>query len=210
MNALIIEASGSRLHIAARLNDKTAFHFSDPDGRHDQRLIPAVRSVLAELDATYTDFDQLGVGVGPGSFTGVRVALAFVQGLASGLSKPVVPLDSLALMALQAGQGVWHVAEDARLGEAYVGRYNVSDDQLQTVQAPYLSKIDDLSVEDSLLGSAWALLGHTPVELPPVDCHAWFDYLLTCQSVSPEALEPRYLRDQIQWKKITEQPNPLA
>lgn len=54
-----------------------------------ERLMPLIESVLAQQDQTWADLDVIGVGVGPGNFTGVRIAVSAARGLALGLGADV-------------------------------------------------------------------------------------------------------------------------
>jgi tRNA threonylcarbamoyladenosine biosynthesis protein TsaB len=92
------------------------------------------------------DLDAIAFGRGPGAFTGLRTACAVAQGLAFGLDKPVLPLDSLLVVAEDARlQHFAHaetldiaVAMDARMNEAYTGRYRWAAGDWHTLQAPGL------------------------------------------------------------------------
>ena len=68
------------------------------------------------------------VGIGPGSFTGIRVGLATAKGLALGANVPVYGISSLAVWALSCGEGLRAVVLDARQGEVYSALYRVSAD----------------------------------------------------------------------------------
>ncbi len=83
-----------------------------------ERLIPMLEEVLAEGGAAWRDLDAIGVGTGPGNFTGVRIAVAAARGLALGLGVPA--LGVTAFEALAWGRDAALVARDARLGQVYV------------------------------------------------------------------------------------------
>ena len=55
-----------------------------------ERLMPLLEEVLAEAHATWSDLDMIGVGVGPGNFTGIRISVSAARGLALGLKIPAV------------------------------------------------------------------------------------------------------------------------
>jgi len=101
---------------------------------HTRLLMPMVRSLLQEHGLEPADLDAVAFACGPGSFTGLRIATGVVQGLAWGLNIPVIPVSSLAAVALDAltlagatqGQRV-AVAFDARMGEVYWGCYQLCD-----------------------------------------------------------------------------------
>lgn len=71
---------------------------------HSKNLFPALKDLLAQASMTIAEVDLLAVGLGPGSFTGLRVGLAAAQGLSWGAAKPAVGLNSLEVMAHQAAQ----------------------------------------------------------------------------------------------------------
>ena len=94
------------------------------------QALPMLMALLRRQGWTFADLDAIAFGRGPGAFTGLRTACAVAQGLAWGQGVPVVPVDSLAIVAedaarhagLGVGAVVW-VAMDARMDEIYAGCY---------------------------------------------------------------------------------------
>ncbi len=66
---------------------------------HSEFLTPTIQTVLDETGATLKDVDAFAVGRGPGSFTGIRIAMSAVKGLAYALQKPVYAFDTLEILA---------------------------------------------------------------------------------------------------------------
>ena len=92
---------------------------------HSERLMVAIDRVLADAGWTAASLDGLAVAIGPGSFTGLRIGLAAVKGLALALDRPVaaVPtLDAMAAALPWASRPVCPVL-DARKGEVYASLY---------------------------------------------------------------------------------------
>lgn len=89
---------------------------------HQERLAPLVAELLAEAGLTAAALDRIGVTVGPGSFTGLRVGLAFAKGMGAALDRPVVGVGTLEALAASAGQadGTVVAAIDARREQLYV------------------------------------------------------------------------------------------
>lgn len=89
------------------------------------RLAPAISGLFARAGLTPVEMDCFAVTVGPGAFTGLRVGISLVKGLAHATAKPVIPLSSLALLAMNANHGGLHVCPmfDARKGEVYAALY---------------------------------------------------------------------------------------
>lgn len=98
---LAIETSGSIPGVALAKGAEIVSARYLPAGRcHGEQLIDCVRRALADAEVGPDDLQALAVVRGPGSFTGVRVGLALVRGLALVDQLPVVALDSLELVAL--------------------------------------------------------------------------------------------------------------
>lgn len=87
-----------------------------------ERLIPFLEGILAEAGIGWADLCAIGVGIGPGNFTGVRIAVAAARGLALSLGIPAIGISTLEAVALDQPRPLW-VIEDARRGEAYVQHF---------------------------------------------------------------------------------------
>ena len=86
---------------------------------HQERLAGLARDAVAEAGG-FDAIERIGVAVGPGSFTGLRVGLAFAQGLGAALGRPVVGLSTLDALAASAEPGSATAALiDARRGQVY-------------------------------------------------------------------------------------------
>lgn len=98
---------------------------------HAEALAPMVERVMREASLEFKALERLGVTTGPGTFTGQRVGLAFMRGLALTLRRPLVgvtTLDVMAEEALEKTQASFAVAcHDARRGEIYLGARNRDD-----------------------------------------------------------------------------------
>jgi len=114
-------------------------------------LIPELMAVLVAHGLALADVDAIAFGCGPGAFTGLRTACSVAQGLAFGANKPVIPVDSLLLVAddarAQTGAAEVCVAMDARMNEIYAGGYRWSDGHWAVTSAPALLRIDDFNAQ---------------------------------------------------------------
>lgn len=100
-----------------------------PAGRsHSETLLPLVRELLAEAAVAVSQLDAIAFGVGPGAFTGLRVACGAAQGLAVANGIPLLPLTSLEAMAAATGAEQVLALLDARMGEVYAGAYRRTAD----------------------------------------------------------------------------------
>lgn len=111
--------------------------------RHAARLLPLCADVLDRAGVGYEDLARLAVGVGPGTFTGLRIGVATARALAQASGVPLVgvsTLHSLALGALPAGEGPAAEAVaavlDARRGEAFAAVWPVEDPGGEPLIAP--------------------------------------------------------------------------
>lgn len=123
---LALDTSSDACSVALGVGDSVLERHEVLARAHTRLVLPMVESLLAEAGIGLSSIDALVMGRGPGAFTGVRIAVGVVQGLAFSHSRPVVPVSSLATVAqaLAAdGAGQVAVALDARMGEVYWGNY---------------------------------------------------------------------------------------
>lgn len=94
---------------------------SEPMTRgHQEALPPLAQRAMIEAGAAFAALTRIGVTVGPGSFTGLRVGLAFAKGLSVALSIPCVGVGSLAALAASGPGGFTVAAVDARKDQLYL------------------------------------------------------------------------------------------
>lgn len=100
--------------------------------RHGERMLPLVEALLAEAGWSLGSLDRIGVGVGPGSFTGLRIGVALAQGVALGLDRPVVGVSSLHAMAFAAPPADLPTAAvlDARRDEYFMAVFSKAGTEL--------------------------------------------------------------------------------
>ncbi|HJV65578.1 MAG TPA: tRNA (adenosine(37)-N6)-threonylcarbamoyltransferase complex dimerization subunit type 1 TsaB [Geomonas sp.] len=130
MKILTIDTSSNCSSVA--LSDGTSLlgeSILGQDRCNSGRLMAAVSDLLAAAKLTPRDVDAFAVSLGPGSFTGVRVGIATVKGLAIATGKPAVGFSSLAMLAMNLPFGSLQVAPlfDARKGEVYAGLYRCTE-----------------------------------------------------------------------------------
>jgi tRNA threonylcarbamoyladenosine biosynthesis protein TsaB len=94
---------------------------------HAARLLAAAEEALGEAGVGWEQVDRLAVGVGPGSFTGLRIGIATARALAQARGLPVVGVSSLEALARGAEAPVVLAVLDARRGEAFAAAYMGSD-----------------------------------------------------------------------------------
>jgi tRNA threonylcarbamoyladenosine biosynthesis protein TsaB len=88
---------------------------------HQERLATLVRELIDEAGLSFAALDRIGVTVGPGSFTGLRVGLAFAKGLALALDRPCIGVGTLEALAASVEQPAFRAAAiDAGRGHVYL------------------------------------------------------------------------------------------
>src|SRR6476659_8143567 len=123
MKLLAIETATEACSIALWDGGEVRERFGVVPRQHAELALPWAEQLLAEAGVARSQLDAIAVGRGPGAFTGVRLAVALAQGIALALDRPVVPVSTLAALALQAQGERILAAIDARMGEIYVAAF---------------------------------------------------------------------------------------
>lgn len=146
-----------------------------------QHLLPWITELLQQEGITLRDLGAIAVGIGPGAFTGVRLAVAAVQGLALASHLQVVPvasLDAIAaiaidhplIKAMDASKHQFTVAIDARMGEAYWANYSVMKAAQEGADNTALpERIGDIQLsrpEDVQIGISECVFGSAVTQYP--------------------------------------------
>ena len=135
-------------------DDVVAEAVADAPMRHGEQLAPLIDRVMAEAGVVRQDLTAIGVGVGPGPFTGLRVGLVTARTLAFVLEIPVYGICSLDVVAVEAVDsgavtGDFVVATDARRKEVYVASY---DDTGRRLDGPAVLRPADAATELPVAG----------------------------------------------------------
>jgi tRNA threonylcarbamoyladenosine biosynthesis protein TsaB len=221
---LAIDTSSNACSVALQSGDDIAEKHVVEARAHTKILLPMITDLFQETGITAAELDAVVLGNGPGSFIGMRIGASVAQGIAYGAGLKIVPISSLATVAAeviaeQKAEKVL-VAQDARMGEVYIGRFHAAADGLpvaegaeQICQPAQLAGIDSDYIA---AGAAWQRYSELPrsnnslvtssaiVEFPRAR------YLLRLGSaamaknlaIAPEELQPAYIR-----MKVAEPPS---
>jgi tRNA threonylcarbamoyladenosine biosynthesis protein TsaB len=175
------------------------------ENAHGESILPMIEQALAEAGWNRRQLDRIAVGIGPGSFTGLRVGIALAEGLCEGLGIPLVGIPSPVAVAaaLPSGRpGCRCVLLDARKGEAFLAAYHA--DGREALPARLVADgntIEQLTLalaDRIFIGNGTALFP----DLPGVYRSAETDHpharwaALSALDVEPEpTLRPLYVRD---------------
>jgi tRNA threonylcarbamoyladenosine biosynthesis protein TsaB len=125
---LAIECATDALSLALLADGVCRELLEHSSAKHTGRLLPLIRQLCDEQAFGLKSLSLIAVGIGPGSFTGVRTAVSAAQGLALALDLPLVGVDCLQALAWQSmvegANGRVLAALDARMGEVYAAVYD--------------------------------------------------------------------------------------
>jgi tRNA threonylcarbamoyladenosine biosynthesis protein TsaB len=142
---------------------------------HSATLIPLVQHLLANAGSGFASLDAIAFGMGPGAFTGLRVACGIAQGMAVALDKPVLPVGSLECMAWAAGGEKVLSLLDARMGEVYVGAFIRHADGVQAVGELQVLRPEDIQLPEGWSPENCLIVGNALLAYPQLAEHfaAW-------------------------------------
>src|SRR3989338_7200618 len=153
MNVLALDTSTEYCSVALWRDGAVIGHCELVGQKHSEVLIEMVDSLLRDAGVKLTQLDGIAFGMGPGSFTGVRIACGAAQGLALGANLPVAGVCTLQALAEASGKPRVIAALDARMGEIYHAAYEKREGAWVALSEPRLCK---------------------PEEAPPLPGNGWF------------------------------------
>lgn len=173
VHVLAFDTSTERLAIALGTPRADHTRLAEGGAMASATLLPQAQALLQAAGLNWADLDLIAFGNGPGAFTGLRTACAVAQGLGLGLGKPLLPIDSLLIVAEDARGSLAAteapldigVAMDARMDEVYAARYRWAKGAWQVLDAPALYTLPALAdawaqvTLQVLAGSALAAFG---------------------------------------------------
>jgi len=215
-NLLVLDTSTQRAAIGVLARGETHTLSAEAGRQHGRDLIPCIQAILGAAHLTLREIDVLGVGLGPGSYTGLRVGVTAAKTIAYATGAALVGLDTLEAIAANAPLDATRIAviADAQRGDLYVAEW-VRDCPGGPLQSPqpcqveplqsWLRRLDPTAV---VLGPALesaAIRASIPAERLPADPRLNFPdarhlVQLALRAANAEAhadlwnLEPRYLR----------------
>jgi tRNA threonylcarbamoyladenosine biosynthesis protein TsaB len=214
---LALDTATEACSVALLHNGQVLSHYEVIPRLHAQRLLPMIKTILAEAGIGMSALDAIAFGRGPGAFTGVRIAIGVVQGLAFASERPVLPVSNLAVLAQRAlrehGADQVAAAIDARMDEVYWGCYQEAAGEMrllgeEAVMPPQQAALPgNASGEWFGAGTGWGYADRIAVKVAGHDAsmlpHA--QDLLTLagfawqrgEALSADEAQPVYLRDKV-------------
>lgn len=175
-------------------------------GTFSAELVPQIATLIEKHGFSKANIDALAVVSGPGSFTGLRIGLAVIKGLAEALAKPIAAVSLLELLASAThSQGKILAALDAGRNEVFQGEYEVGSAGTRLIRERMFTRNEWLeSARDEVVVTADSVLAEAAraqglnvreVERPRSDAVAQLGWrkLASGETVSPETLEANYI-----------------
>ena len=216
MRLLAIETATEACSVAVLVDGEVHERFEIAPRRHAELTLPWVEQVLAEAGVAKSQLDAIAVGRGPGAFTGVRLAIALAQGIALALDRPLLPVSTLAALAMRAQGGRILSAIDARMDEVYLAAFARDGDGIvalgeEVVVRPEAAMVPAgdcwHGVGTGFAAGANALQARMQGRLAAVDAGALphaadvarLGALMFARgdAIAPERIEPAYLRNNV-------------
>jgi tRNA threonylcarbamoyladenosine biosynthesis protein TsaB len=225
VSVIALDSSTPACSVAVRLDGQDYEVFEVGENLHSTRMLPMVRQVLKEVALDLHEFDCIAVGVGPGSFTGLRIGVGIAQGLATSAGLPVVPVSSLAGLAQAQECDRVLPGVDARMGEIYWAGYQrkLPGDPVvlcghETVSGPEKVRLPGPG-EWLAVGTGWTIYAEmlAPDVLDNIEVHDELQYphasdiaalgetgYLAGHGLAAASLSPSYVRNKVA-KKVSVQ-----
>lgn len=218
---LALDTATEACSVALLHDGRVLSHYEVIPRMHAQRLLPMVQTLLDQAGLALSQVDGIAFGRGPGAFTGVRIAVGVVQGLAFALERPVLPVSNLACLAQRAWRehGARQVAAaiDARMDEVYWGCFRLDGEEMRPLGREAVLPPEQAGLPDGGewfgAGTGW---GTFAARLPVVaacqaDALPHAEDLLTLarfawargEAVAADEAQPVYLRDNVATPKKT-------
>ena len=162
LNILAIDTSGPVCGVAVMKAGAVVYEASAINKMtHSVNLLPMIDTAMQSAGMKMADLDRIAVVSGPGSFTGVRIGVSTVKGLAHAHNTPCVAVDALECMATGAGEfnGVICPIQDARAGQVYGAAFTAGEARPERLMDDIPLKLEEYVEKIKTLGDRFLFLG---------------------------------------------------
>lgn len=183
MYTLFIDTHNQEVVVILYKNKKIVKHVNKLTGyQHSQVTLPTIKSVLEEEKIKPQDLNEIIVVVGPGSFTGVRIAVTIAKTMAYTLNIPIKTIDSLSLKAISCDMKEDFFVSVLEKNGAYLGKF--SKDYKALGEFSYYSK----SEYEKFLQE------NNVIDVDKIDYDKLINFMDKCDVTNPHAIKPLYIK----------------
>ena len=237
-NILVFDASSSWCSAALSIDGKLYSAAQLQPRKHAQLIMPMIDDLCQQAGIKPKQLDGIAFGKGPGSFTGLRIAISVAQGLSLATGAKLYGISSLQALAWQGMKvkNTEHVIAimNAHMGEVFYSAYQKTEQGLRAIVEDSLAKPEQvdlslLNATQALVDASWLGAGDgfqfkeqmpqavSLVEAIDEDISAMAESMMDLalaawqqdQFTAAEFQQPVYLRETVAWKKLAEQPSLL-
>jgi len=197
-NLILFDTSNESCAVGLYFRGQLLQSVVDIPRQHAKVLLPNLQALLTEAGASLQAIDAIACSVGPGAFTGIRIAVAATQSLALAIEKPCIAINTLAALAQKAtiqkpDVSRWLVAQDARMQKVYCQWYQVSDQhRLKAITEPQEMNPETISASAESYGIIGTAIDVYDEQLPLAAAKERLggkQAIITAEDMLPLALE---------------------
>ena len=162
MKILGIDTSTMAANVAVLEDDKLICEYTiNTKKTHSQKLMPMIENMLKISDIEIKDIDAIGICVGPGSFTGLRIGMATAKAMAHVHNIPLVGINSLEILGsnIELSNKKICAILDAQRNQVYTCRYIFEGNKSKALEEISIKPIDDLLEELQATNEEWVIVG---------------------------------------------------
>lgn len=145
LKRLVIDSATKNLYVSI-FEDFTCLgkYYQEGKNNHSVHLMTEIETLLNSCNWKVKDLDEIYIGIGPGSYTGLRVGVVIAKMFGWNNNIPIFTVSSLALMASSFnGKGLVLAEIDARRGNSFLGLYEINKDQIKLQDAEKLTNLEE-------------------------------------------------------------------
>jgi tRNA threonylcarbamoyladenosine biosynthesis protein TsaB len=203
---LAVETSGNLCSTAVLLKNEESIELNlNIKHIHSEQILPTIETVLGYSKLELKDLNHIAVSIGPGSFTGLRVGLSAVKGIALGASLPIVPVPTFDALALQLSGVIEYdkkfiICNNVNREEIYLAKYIKTEESFKEIEKLALIRKDQLNEQingDELLFGDYPKKDSNGISSPGAEFVARWSYIFGKDLLTWnfDYLEPYYLKN---------------
>lgn len=162
MKILGIDTSTMAANVAVLEDDKLICEYTiNTKKTHSQKLMPMIENMLKLSEIEVKDIDAIGICVGPGSFTGLRIGMATAKAMAHVNNIPLIGVNSLEILGANMDLCDKKICAilDAQRNQVYMNTYELENNKIKELDEINIMPIDDLLEKLSASNEEWVIVG---------------------------------------------------